>query len=83
MLKPLHRRELFGAITAAGAGALLTRATAQAGSPASASHPRLLPGCCAYSYGKYLKNGSMTMEDFIVKAVELGVLRASKSPRIG
>jgi sugar phosphate isomerase/epimerase len=74
MLKPLHRRELLGAITAAGAGALLTRATAQAGNPASATHPRLLPGCCAYSYGKYLKNGSMTMEDFIVKAVELGVL---------
>lgn len=74
MLRPLHRRELFSAMTAAGAGALLTRATAQTGNPAGAAHPRLLPGCCAYSYGKYLKNGSMTMEDFIVKAVELGVL---------
>jgi hypothetical protein len=34
---------------------------------------RLLPGCCAYSYGSYLAKGTMTMEDFIVKAVELGV----------
>ena len=35
---------------------------------------RLLPGCCAYSFGSYLAKGSMTMEDFIVKGVELGVL---------
>jgi sugar phosphate isomerase/epimerase len=35
--------------------------------------PRLLTGCCAYSYRKYLQNGPMTMEDFILKAVELGI----------
>src|SRR5215470_2007838 len=35
---------------------------------------RLLPGCCAYSYGSYLGKGKMTMEEFIVKAAELGVL---------
>lgn len=35
--------------------------------------PRLFSGCCAYSYGKYLKSGQMTMEDFILKAVELGI----------
>ena len=35
---------------------------------------RLLPGCCAYSYGSYLAKGTMTMEDFILKAMELGVL---------
>lgn len=34
---------------------------------------RLLPGCCAYSYGSYLAKGKMSMEEFIVKAVELGV----------
>ncbi len=34
---------------------------------------RLLPGCCAYSYGSYLAKGSMSMEEFINKAVELGV----------
>jgi len=37
-----------------------------------ASRPRLLVGCCAYSYRKYLEAGRMTMEDFIGKAVELG-----------
>jgi sugar phosphate isomerase/epimerase len=35
--------------------------------------PRLLPGCCAYSYSKLLAAGQMTMEDVIRKAVELGV----------
>lgn len=37
------------------------------------SQPRLFSGCCAYSYGKYLKSGQMSMEDFILKAVELGI----------
>ncbi len=37
-----------------------------------ASRPRLLVGCCAYSYRKYLEPGRMTMEDFIGKAVESG-----------
>ena len=32
---------------------------------------RLFVGCCAYSYGKYLRSGQMTMEDFIRKGVEL------------
>ena len=35
--------------------------------------PRLLTGCCAYSYSKLLKAGKMTMEDVIRKAVELGI----------
>lgn len=35
---------------------------------------RLLPGCCAYSYNKELRQGSMTMEDFLLKAVELKVV---------
>jgi sugar phosphate isomerase/epimerase len=35
--------------------------------------PRLLTGCCAYSYAKLLKTGKMTMEDVIQKAVELGI----------
>lgn len=26
---------------------------------------RLLPGCCAYSYGAYLQKQQMTMEDFM------------------
>lgn len=44
-------------------------------SPASGTPvgPRLLTGCCAYSYSKLLKAGQMTMEDVIRKAVELGI----------
>ncbi len=70
MFRPLHRRELLTSLASAGAATLLGSDTP----PASGQSPRLLPGCCAYSYGKYLKDGSMTMEDFIVKAVGLGVL---------
>jgi sugar phosphate isomerase/epimerase len=33
--------------------------------------PRFFPGCCAYSYRKYLQHGPMTMEEFIEKAVSL------------
>jgi L-ribulose-5-phosphate 3-epimerase len=36
--------------------------------------PRLLSGCCAYSYGKLLADGKMTMEDFIRRAADLGVV---------
>src|SRR5208337_349660 len=43
---------------------------------APASRARLLPGCCAYSYASYLGKSKMTMEEFIVKAVELGVVGA-------
>src|SRR5579862_7750115 len=35
------------------------------------SEARLIPGCCAYSYNKELRQGAMTLEDFILKAVEL------------
>ncbi len=35
--------------------------------------PRFLSGCCAYSYLTYLKSGKMSMEDFILKGVELGL----------
>jgi sugar phosphate isomerase/epimerase len=71
---------LLTSVAAAGAASLWGNATARAAggsrtAPANAApRARLLPGICAYSYGKYLKDGSMTMEDFIVKAVELGVL---------
>ena len=41
--------------------------------PGTEAKPRLLTGCCAYSYGKLLKAGKMTMEDVIGKAVELGI----------
>ena len=71
---PLQRRDFLKLASAAAVVPIgLNRAAAV--SPAyEAAHPRLLPGCCAYSYRKYLEKGPMTMEQFIVKAVELGIL---------
>jgi sugar phosphate isomerase/epimerase len=39
----------------------------------ASTRTRLFVGCCALSFKKYLDAGSMTMEDFFRKAVELGV----------
>ena len=41
--------------------------------PGSTAGPRLLTGCCAYSYSKLLGARKMTMEGVIRKAVELGI----------
>ncbi len=57
-----------------GSLALSLRAADEPGQQAAATGARLLPGCCAYSYGSYLGKGKMTMEQFILKAVDLGVL---------
>ncbi len=62
----------------AGAGAQLLGSTAAAEASAadgadSSNMPRLLSGCCAYSYNSALRKGTMTLEDFIRKAVELRV----------
>ena len=46
----------------------------QPGEAAPVSRARLLPGCCAYSYASYLGKGKMTMEEFILKALELEVV---------
>jgi sugar phosphate isomerase/epimerase len=70
------RRKFFKQATLAST-ATLAWSLKTAGEPAEkpvANRARLLPGCCAYSYGTYLAKGSMTMEDFIMKGVELGVL---------
>ena len=64
----------------AGAGLRVAGAQAAAAAPQSDANadktklPRLFPGCCAYSYNKELRQGSMTMEDFFLKAVELKVV---------
>ncbi|MGA7339146.1 MAG: sugar phosphate isomerase/epimerase family protein [Terracidiphilus sp.] len=69
-------------VTSVGLGALAGIGVKVAGAQAAAEtqldiktdNPklaRLLPGCCAYSYDKDLRHGPMTMEDFILKAVEL------------
>jgi sugar phosphate isomerase/epimerase len=73
---PIHRRRFLGSAAAATIGSLIARsgAAAEPGEHPKASSARLLPGCCAYSYGLYLRKGEMTMEQFIAKAVDLGVM---------
>ena len=78
MNNSMARREFLrtaGAAAALGAGSQVLPTTANPATKAAgkSAHPRLLVGCCAYSYDKDLSKGPMTMEDFILKAVELGV----------
>ncbi len=78
MNKPMLRREF---LIAAGAGAAAApissgHVSAMPNAPEvsqTGNRARLLVGCCAYSYLRYFSAGSMTMESFIQKAVELGV----------
>jgi sugar phosphate isomerase/epimerase len=70
----LCRREFLKAAGAAALGTGLDLGGREA-SAAEAAEPgkmaRLFPGCCAYSFRKYLAKKQMTMEDFIRKGVEL------------
>jgi L-ribulose-5-phosphate 3-epimerase len=66
---PLDRRNFLLSSVSLGAGASL----ASAAQTPAAKMTRLLSGCCAYSYRKYLQHGPMTMEEFIEKAVSLRV----------
>jgi sugar phosphate isomerase/epimerase len=78
MNNSLPRRKFLRTVAAgaaAGAGSRVLAAKPLGATGASAQ-PRLFVGCCAYSYNKYLSKGPMTMEDFILKAVELGVYGA-------
>lgn len=79
-MKQIQRREFLksAAVAAATAGAvggceiLAGRADASPQAAGGAGKmPRLFSGCCAYSYRHYLQHGPMTMEDFILKGVEL------------
>jgi sugar phosphate isomerase/epimerase len=74
MNQPIPRRNFLiaGAATiAATASPNLAPNSTPPESPQSTNQARLFPGCCAYSYLKYFKSGTMTMEDFIRKTVEL------------
>ena len=75
MKNVLPRRGFLQAAGLAAAGSLVTAPRAGARQPEETANPRprLLTGCCAYSYRKYLQPGKMTMEDFILKAVELEI----------
>ncbi|TAM78867.1 MAG: sugar phosphate isomerase/epimerase [Acidobacteria bacterium] len=69
-----------GAAAYAGAGLALpsqVQALARGVDPQNVqSEPRMFPGCCAYSYRKYLKGGQMSMEDFIRQMVKIGSVGA-------
>ena len=75
MKNVLPRRSFLQTAGLAAAGSLITgpRGGARQAEGIAIQRPRLLTGCCAYSYRKYLEPGKMTMEDFFLKAVELGV----------
>ena len=77
MGKPILRREFLVATGAAALATPISRtALAKTSTPDAGqggNQARLFVGCCALSYLKYFNAGSMTMERFIDKAVELGV----------
>lgn len=63
----------LGALAGVGvsaAGSNIARAQSEV-SAESSKLPRLLPGCCAYSYDSEFRSGAMTLEKFILKAVDL------------
>jgi sugar phosphate isomerase/epimerase len=73
-----HFLKTVGLATLVGTGAQLLGSPMAEGASTNANTDmskvaRLLCGCCAYSYGQELKRGTMTLEDFISKAVELEV----------
>lgn len=78
MTYPINRRGFMRSAGAAvalslGSGAA-SQARASSGSQSAEAEdktPRLMVGCCAYSFRKYLEPKKMTMEDFIRKGVEL------------
>src|SRR5579883_2178424 len=80
MMRVLRRQFLQTTAAAAVAGTGLsfprnesgwTASTEESAESHGSPEPRLLVGCCAYSYRKYLEHGPMTMEDFLRKAVDL------------
>lgn len=70
----IGRRGFLGSAGAAVAAVLTLEAGPRASASASndiSKTARLMAGCCAYSFRKYLAPGKMTMKDFIRKGVEL------------
>ena len=66
----------LGALAGSGmrAGGAHVAAVAPMDDEGKSAAARLIPGCCAYSYNEDLRHGAMTLEDFILKAVDLRVL---------
>jgi sugar phosphate isomerase/epimerase len=80
--KVTRRRFLQSAGAAAYVGAGLAlpsqvQAAAKGVAPANTETiARMFPGCCAYSFRKFLKSGQMTMQDFILEIVKTGSVGA-------
>src|SRR2546428_13851123 len=74
MQNPIGRREFLQAASLAVAGSACGEAVAKVVEQpgAAAGRARLFVGCCAYSYRQDLEKGRVTMEEFILKGVELG-----------
>lgn len=75
MTTSLDRRDFLKSASAAAAGSLSLRsgAAAQSKNKSKAASPRFFSGCCAYSYRRDFAKGAITMEDFILKAVDQGI----------
>lgn len=71
-MKLMHRREFLKTAGTAAAVPFFGDARIP-GEVSPTTSARLFVGCCALSYRKYLDTGAMTMEDFIRKAVGLGI----------
>jgi L-ribulose-5-phosphate 3-epimerase len=69
----MRRREFLKMAGTAAVMPIFATALATGVEGPSRTSARLLVGCCALSYRKYLDTGAMTMEDFFRKALELGV----------
>ena len=76
MQQPVHRRQFLRAAGLVTATSMVwpLSASPRSGDVIGGPRARLLPGCCAYSYGPLFKKKQMTMEQFIGRAVELDVL---------
>jgi hypothetical protein len=69
-----------GAAAYVGSGLALpsqAQAATRAADPKDAkSMARMFPGCCAYSFRKYLESGQMSMQDFVREIVKMGSVGA-------
>jgi sugar phosphate isomerase/epimerase len=80
--KVTRRRFLQSAGAAAYVGAGLAspsqvQSAAKGAGPANTETiARMFPGCCAYSFRKFLKSGQMSMQDFILEIVKMGSVGA-------
>lgn len=75
MMDKFTRRRFLqsaGAAAYIGTGLGLPSRARAAAPPSEKSMARLFPGCCAYSFRKYLKTGQMTYPDFIREIVKMG-----------